>query len=148
MVASLKTLANSLSSFPPENLDVTVETDDTISEARIVSYPKDVLYFMASFIAVVCISHFFSLCYRYTIRTRASMAQLRTSISALRLPTAFVDSLRALVFRWTIPLGSSFTLSLAGLGLALGYICVLFSCTFVDSMFLAIYRLRISVHNW
>ena len=140
MVAALKTLENSLSSFPPVNLAVTTNVDKTIRKARTLSYPKHVLYYIASFIALMSLCHFLSLGYRYATRNRASNAQLRTSISGFRLPAALVDSLRALVFRWTIPVGSSFTLSLAELTLALCYIGLLFSWTFVGSRFLEIYK--------
>jgi hypothetical protein len=140
MVAALKTLANSLSSFPPVSLAVTPNLDRAIRKARTVSYPKYVLYYIAGFIALMSLSHFLSLGYRYATRNRASNARLRTSISVFRLPAALVDSLRALVFRWTVPVGSSFTLSLAELTLALCYIALLFSWTFVGSRFLEIYR--------
>ena len=148
MVALLRPFANSLSSLSSGNLATVIyrDDDDDIGEDRAISYPKYVLYLIASFIALVSLSHFLSLGYRYATRKRAYRAQLRTSISAFRLPTALVDSLRAIVFRWTVPLGSSFTLSLAELGLALGYIGVLFSWTLAASMSLVFYGFRILVH--
>jgi hypothetical protein len=145
MLAPLKALASSLSSFPPGSPTGVINPDRDIGKARTIAYSKYVLYLIASFIVLISLSHFLSLGYRYATRKRAHRAQLRTSFSTIRLPTALADSLRALVFRWTVPIGSSFTLSLAELGLAVGYIGVLFSWTLVGSMFLAIYRFRISV---
>ena len=131
MVAASKTLP----SFSPVTLAVPTNLDRTIRKARTAAYPKHVVYYVASFIALMSVLHFLSLGYRYATRKRGSNARLRTGISVLRLPAALVDSLRALVFRWTVPFGSSFTLSMAELTLSMCYIGLLFSWTFVGSRF-------------
>lgn len=133
MIPSFNSIAIALSSSSLGNVDAVVNPDKNIRNARILEYPKQALYFIASFIALVSLCHLLSLGYRYTTRNRPPEVQRRANIAVSRLPTALVDTFRALFFRWTIPLGSSFTLNLAELGLILGYIGVLFSWTFVNS---------------
>ena len=134
MVPSFNSIARALSSSLG-NVDAraVVNPDRKIRNARTSEYPKQALYFIASFIALVSLCHLLSLGYSYVTRHRPSEVQRRASISVSRVPTALVDTFRALFFRWTIPLGSSFTLNLAELGLTVGYIGVLFSWTFVNS---------------
>jgi len=134
MVPTLNFIARALSSSV-RNVDVAVNPDKNIRNAKILEYPKQALYFIASFIALVSLCHFLSLGNRYSTRNRASEEGRRASISAFKLPAALVDTFRALFFRWTIPFAWSFTLNLAELGVTLGYIGVLFSWTFVNSMF-------------
>ena len=133
MVPSLNFIARAVSSPSLGNVHAVVNPDRILRNARTVEYPKQAIYFIASFIALVSLCHFISLGNRYSTRNRASEAQRSTSISASRLPAALVDTFRAVFFRWTIPLAWSFTLNLAELGLTLGYIGVLFSWSFVNS---------------
>jgi len=108
--------------------------DKAIAGARNSSYPKQVAYFMASFIAVISLCHIFSMLYQFITRQRVYGWNRRTAPSLRRVPTAAVDFLRTLALRWTIPVGSSHELNLAEVGLTLGYMAVLFSWTFVNSM--------------
>ncbi|KIM37179.1 hypothetical protein M413DRAFT_77388 [Hebeloma cylindrosporum] len=133
MLPSINLIARTISFPSLGNVDAVVNPDKNIRNARIVEYPKQALYFIASFIALVSLCHFFSLGYRYATRNRFSDVQRRDRILLSRLPIALVDTLRALFFRQTIPIGSSFTLNLAELCLILGYLGVLFSWTFVNS---------------
>ncbi|KAF8961720.1 ferric reductase NAD binding domain-containing protein, partial [Flammula alnicola] len=96
-------------------------------------YPKQIIYLLASFTALVSLCHFLSLGYRYATRNRVYAAKKKTAISLRRLPAAVADSARAVTFRWTLALGSSYTLNLAGVFLTLGYIAVLLTWTFVNS---------------
>lgn len=110
-----------------------VDPDKAIRISRFFSYPKQVLYLVASFIALVSLCHFISLAYRFAIRFRV-YPTTRTPFSLRRFPTAVIDSLRAIAFRWTVPIGSSHTLNLAEVGMTLGYTGVVLSWTFVNSM--------------
>lgn len=109
-----------------------VDPDKAIRIPRFFSYPKQVLYLVSSFIALVSLCHFISLAYRYAIRNRTYSATRRPS-ALRRFPTAVIDSLRAIAFRWTVPIGASYTLNLAEVGMTLGYTGVLLSWTFVNS---------------
>ncbi|PPQ88182.1 hypothetical protein CVT25_005147 [Psilocybe cyanescens] len=109
-----------------------VDPDKAIRISRFFSYPKQVLYLVASFIALVSLCHFISLAYRFAIRFRV-YPTTRTPFSLRRFPTAVIDSLRAIAFRWTVPIGSSHTLNLAEVGMTLGYTGVVLSWTFVNT---------------
>ena len=112
--------------------------DKVIRKVRTSSYPKQVLYLIASFIAFISLCHFFSLFYKFLDhRKRTCGSKRRTfTLSLTRLPAAVTDSFRTLAFRWTVPVGSSYELNFAEVGLILGYMAVLFSWTFVNSMLL------------
>lgn len=98
------------------------------------AYPKHILYFIASFIALVSLCHFLSMFYSFITRKRVYHWKKRTTMSFTRLPAAVADSFRILAFRWTIPIGSSQELNLVEVGLSLSYIAILFTWTFVNSM--------------
>ena len=114
-----------------------VDPNKAIRIARFFSYPKQVLYLLASFIALVSICHFISLGYyfltRHRRRTVPNGPPDGNKIRWSRFPAAVLDTLRTLSFRYTIPLGANYTFNLAELGLTVGYIGVLFSWTFVNS---------------
>lgn len=114
-----------------------VDPNKAIRISRFFSYPKQVLYLLASFIALVSICHFISLGYYLLTRHRRRAVHNRppdgTKIRWRRLPASALDTLRAISFRYTIPLGANYTFNLAELGLTVGYIGVLFTWTFVNS---------------
>ena len=110
------------------------KADKAMINARDFSYPIQILYFIASLIALISLCHFFTLFYMFTTRKRVYDWKQRSAVSLRRVPAAAVDSFRTLVFRWTVPVGSSRELNFAEVGLTLGYIAVLFSWTFVNSM--------------
>ncbi|KDR80476.1 hypothetical protein GALMADRAFT_1202327 [Galerina marginata CBS 339.88] len=116
----------------PGVVDAAVDPNKAIRIARFFSYPKQVLYLLASFIALVSICHFLTLAYTYITRNRV-YTRKRTTVSLSRLPIAVVDSLKALTLRWTVPIGPSFTLNLFELFVTLAYMAVLFSWTFVNT---------------
>ena len=109
-------------------------TDGELKNARILAYPKQVLYFLASFIALISLCHFFSIFYRFIIRKRIHEWNKRTTVSLTRLPAAVADSFRALAFRWTVPVGSSHELNFVEVGLTLAYMAILYTWAFVNSM--------------
>ena len=108
------------------------DTDDDLQNARILTYPKQVLYLIASFIALISLCHFLSLFYHSIIRKRSHEWKRRTTVSLTRLPAAAADSFRTLAFRWTVPVGSSHELNFVEMGLTLAYMAVLFTWTFVN----------------
>ena len=109
-------------------------TDHDLRNARILAYPKQVLYFVVSFIALISLCHFLSMFYHFIFQKRIHEWKRRTNVSLTRLPAAVADSFRALAFRWTVPVGSSHELNFAEVGLTLGYMAVLYTWTFVNSM--------------
>ena len=109
-------------------------TDRDLENARILAYPKQVIYFTASFIALISLCHFFSMFYHFIIRKRIHEWKRRTTVSLTSLPAAVADSFRALAFRWTIPVGPSHELNFVEVGLTLGYMAVLYTWAFVNSM--------------
>ena len=109
-------------------------TDKELRKARTLAYPKQVLYFIAGFIALIFLCHFFSMFYRFVLRKRIHEWKRRTTVSLTRIPAALADSFRALAFRWTVPVGSSHELNFVEVGLTLAYMAVLFTWTFVNSM--------------
>ena len=102
--------------------------------ANFLTYPKQVVYFIVSFIALISICHFLSMLYHFIIRRRIHKWKRRTTVSLTRLPAAVADSFRALAFRWTVPVGSSHELNFVEIGLTLGYMAVLYTWAFVNSM--------------
>ena len=109
-------------------------TDKDLLNARILAYPKQVLYFIASFIALISLCHFFSIFYHFIIRKRIHEWKRRTTVSLTRLPAAVADSFRALAFRWTVPVGLSHELNFVEVGLTLAYMAILYTWAFVNSM--------------
>ncbi|KAF8809132.1 hypothetical protein BYT27DRAFT_7232494 [Phlegmacium glaucopus] len=113
------------------------KADSAIYKTQTTSYPKEVLYLIASVIALISLNHFLSIFYHFITRKRVYGWKQRTAVSLARVPAAVVDSFRTLAFRWTVPIGSSHELNLAEVGLALGYIAAIFSWTFVNTTTIA-----------
>ncbi|KAF9051278.1 ferric reductase NAD binding domain-containing protein [Panaeolus papilionaceus] len=103
--------------------------DRVIRLARFFSYPKQVIYLLISFLALISLVHFFSLAQKYI---RARHARSKPAWYS-RVPYAIVDSLRAVLFRWTIPVPFGYSLNIAEVGLTLGYLAVLLTWTFVNT---------------
>ncbi|KAF9478931.1 hypothetical protein BDN70DRAFT_879320 [Pholiota conissans] len=112
--------------------------DKALRVARSWAYPKQILYLLASFTALLTIIHFASLTHRYLTRRRiypsrkASDAE-HAPVQLQRLPLALADSLRALAFRWTVPIGFGYTLNVAEVFLAAAYMAIMFTWTFVNT---------------
>ncbi|KAF4618189.1 hypothetical protein D9613_011675 [Agrocybe pediades] len=114
-------------------LAAAVDPNKAIRIARFFSYPKQVLYLTASFIALVSICHYVSLAYRYVKRNRVYPATRDSSLRMYRLPAALTNSAKALAFRWTVPLGSSFQLNLVEVFMMAAYIAVLFTWALINT---------------
>ena len=113
---------------------VSSNAESALRKARNFSYPKQILYLIAIFIALLSLCHFFSIFYQFMTRRRAHDWKRRSAVSLLRVPAAVADSFRTLAFRWSIPIGSSHELNLAEVATTLVYMAVVFFCTFVNSM--------------
>jgi hypothetical protein len=111
-------------------------TDEDLQNARILAYPKHIIYFIVSFIALISLCHFFSMFYHFIIRKRIHEWKSRTTVSFTRLPAAVADSFRTLAFRWTVPFGSSHELNFVEVGLTLAYMAILYTWALVNSMLL------------
>ncbi|KAJ7153836.1 ferric reductase NAD binding domain-containing protein [Mycena filopes] len=105
-------------------------------------YPKQVWYFMASFIALVSAAHFLALLHARVTRARVPPrakegvgAPLRHGVKWRRLPLATLNLFRTLAFRWslTLTLGGAYTLNVADFLLAGMYLAVIFTWTFINS---------------
>jgi ferric-chelate reductase len=107
--------------------------DHALIDARDFDYPKQIVYLIVSFIALISLCHFFSMFYHFIIRKRVHERNRRTAVSLTRVPAAVGDSFRTLAFRWTVPVGSSHELNFAEVGLALAYMAVLFTWSLINS---------------
>ncbi|KAJ6518002.1 ferric reductase NAD binding domain-containing protein [Mycena vitilis] len=99
-------------------------------------YPKQVWYFMATFIGLVAACHAASLLYAYLTRRRpppSNDGPLRHDVSWRRLPLATLNLFRTIIFRWSIVIAGSYTLNVADFLLAAMYLTVLFTWTFINS---------------
>lgn len=124
----------------------TADPDRTIRVVHAQNYPVQVWYFLASFIFLLTVINYTGRMMGYylaRVRRRQlsqvsseSSAQglpIRGSISLLRLPQALADTLRALSFRWTIPIGRSYTLNVAEVVLAAVYIAICLAWSLINS---------------
>ncbi|XP_006463197.1 hypothetical protein AGABI2DRAFT_120020 [Agaricus bisporus var. bisporus H97] len=99
-------------------------------------------YFLASFIFMISVINCIDIVFAYfrARRQRRRLAQtsstslsLRGSIDLLRLPLALTDTFRALSFRWTIPIGRSYSLNVMQVILTGIYIAALYSWSLINS---------------
>ena len=125
-----------MSPFFQNTVVVAVPTiaDETIRTARILSYPKQILYLVGTLLILVSLCHFFSIFYQFITRKRVHGWKQRSSVSLQKVPAAVIDSFRTIAFRWSIPIGSSHELNLAEVALTLGYMAILYTWTFINSM--------------
>ncbi|KAJ6533461.1 ferric reductase NAD binding domain-containing protein [Mycena sp. CBHHK59/15] len=125
------------STFPPSYAVArstlkTVDPDRAPRTALASLYPKEVWWFLATFIFLVSLCHFTSFAVaRFSPRHAAAPA--RHAVSLRRLPLAVLNLFRAVAFRWTITVGGAYTLNLADFMLSAAYIAVLFTWTFINS---------------
>ncbi|KAJ7472575.1 iron reductase [Mycena latifolia] len=99
-------------------------------------YPKQVWWFLATFIGLVTVCHFISVIHAYFSRQHASPradASLRHGVSWRRLPLATLNLFRTVAFRWSITIAGAYTLNVADFMLAAMYLTVLFTWTFINS---------------
>ncbi|KZT06675.1 iron reductase [Laetiporus sulphureus 93-53] len=105
-------------------------------------YPKQVWYLVACFLFTISLCQFGSwVVSRLSSKKRSSSntdAEAGASIPPKRfsirnLPAAIVNTYRVMAFRWTLELGSSYTLNLAEVFVTCGYIIALFVWEFVNT---------------
>ncbi|KAF8177495.1 ferric reductase NAD binding domain-containing protein [Mycena galopus ATCC 62051] len=99
-------------------------------------YPKQVWYFLATFIVLVSACHAVSTLYAYLTCKRGPPtldASLRHGVSLNRLPLAILNLFRTITFRWSIMIAGSYTLNVADFLLAGMYCAVVFTWTFINS---------------
>ncbi|KAK0473728.1 hypothetical protein IW261DRAFT_674687 [Armillaria novae-zelandiae] len=113
----------------------TVDPDRIIRIGRAAEYPKQVWYFIASFIALVSLCHCLSVVFTYTRTLKPASKGIapRGRISLLRLPRALVELFRVVAFRCTIPVGQSHSLNVAEVFLTAAYIAVVFTWSLINS---------------
>jgi hypothetical protein len=108
-------------------------------------YPKQVWYFLATFIALVTACHFVSKFNAYLTRQHAPRETTTDSVSARRiswrrLPLALLNLWRTVAFRWSLTLNLAgagvYTFGVADFLVAGMYITVLFTWTFINSTLL------------
>ncbi|KAK1227107.1 hypothetical protein PQX77_009940 [Marasmius sp. AFHP31] len=115
--------------------------DKTIRIIRQDEYPKQLCYFLVSFICLVSLCQFATWAIRKTCRGRRSLgvdsekttpSSSSTAIRWRRLPSAVMNLYRIVVFRHTIIIGS-YSLNLAELALTCMYIIALFTWAFINT---------------
>ncbi|EKM76674.1 hypothetical protein AGABI1DRAFT_78091 [Agaricus bisporus var. burnettii JB137-S8] len=114
---------------------------DALRDERNDKYPLQVWYFLVCFIFLVSVINWIDIAFAYVRakRQRRRLAQtsstslsLRGSIDLLRLPLALTDTFRALSFRWTIPIGRSYSLNIMQVLLSATYIVILFAWSLIN----------------
>ncbi|KAJ6525947.1 hypothetical protein B0H19DRAFT_970901 [Mycena capillaripes] len=122
--------------FPTDAVKQSVDPDRVPRILLANLYPKQVWYFMATFIGLVAACHAISLLHAHWTRKQAppsADAPLRHGVSWRRLPLATLNLFRTITFRWSIVVAGSYTLNVADFLLATMYLGVLFTWTFINS---------------
>ncbi|KAJ7675188.1 ferric reductase NAD binding domain-containing protein [Mycena rosella] len=120
----------------PSVLAQTVDPDRAPRIFLANEYPKQLWYFLATFLALVAICHFVSVISAYFTRQHVrpkADAPLRHGVSWDRLPLAFLELFRTITFRWSITIAGAYTLNVADFVLAAMYLTILFTWTFINS---------------
>lgn len=111
----------------------TPDPDRTLRIIHASEYPKQVWYLLASFIALVSLCHLISFVRTHPRkRPPPTNGFLRGAISYRKVFAAILDTYRAIAFRWTLPIGRSYTLNLAEVFLTAAYIAVLFTWALIN----------------
>jgi ferric-chelate reductase len=128
------------SSFDPVVAAKAKSQEEILRGEREDNYPLEVWYFLASFIFLVSIVNWADVAIGY-LRARRQQRKLaqqlpegsnrRGSIDLSRLPLALTDTFRALSFRWTIPIGRSYSLNVMQMLLTATYIVILYTWAFI-----------------
>jgi len=143
--------SSSTSSSVAEPSKAPANPDKVISNARIIDYPHQLWFFIASFIALVACLQFISFLHgkysrKNTRRTASSAVDPEASpnqtstvhshgqLQLRRLPIAIINTFRIIAFRTTLNIGQSYTLNLAEIAITIMYISALFTWGFINSM--------------
>lgn len=107
--------------------------DKIIRIAQAVSFPIRAWYCIGSFIGFVSLCHFISLFYRFYFKSSAATASsTRDVVRYRRIPSASLSVFRALAFRWTLPIGESYTISITEIFLTGAYMAIVFTWSMVN----------------
>ncbi|KAG6853299.1 hypothetical protein C0991_005354 [Blastosporella zonata] len=112
------------------------DPDRTIRIAHAVNYPNSVWFCVAAFIALAALFNAASCSYQaLAIRRQKPLktSPIRGRISLSRLPTATANALRAIAFRSTFQIGSSYSINVAELFLTAAYCTLIFVWSLVNS---------------
>ncbi|PFH49410.1 hypothetical protein AMATHDRAFT_147750 [Amanita thiersii Skay4041] len=112
----------------------TPDPDRQIRVTRSFEYPKQVWYLLVCFIALLALVHWSQRAWALTRKdSRVAQPVQRPSSSFRRLPLAVIDTFRAIAFRWTIPVGPSYSINLVEVFLTAGYIASLFAWSLMNT---------------
>lgn len=121
--------------------------DRIIRARRTKQYPQQLWWLIASFIGLIAIVQFLSwtiskFSSRTPLQKKPGDAEVGESTPAparhsswRRLPTALINLYRVVAFRWSLNIGSSYTLTFAELFVTAAYIVALLTWEFVNSQF-------------
>ncbi|GBE84199.1 iron reductase [Sparassis crispa] len=113
-------------------------TDKTIRVGRAKSYPNEVWWFVSCFIFTVAIFQYGSWAISKLLRRRAAAQEALQNdtegggagpnrrFSVRRLPLAILNAYRVVAFRWTLEIGSWYTLNFAEVFVTCSYIIAIF----------------------
>ncbi|CCM05290.1 uncharacterized protein FIBRA_07504 [Fibroporia radiculosa] len=115
-------------------------TDKTLRVERAKEYPQQVWYLIACFIATVALFQFVSWAVTKLTKKAPSSGDAESGARASRrgfsirhIPRAIINFYRVIAFRWTLQIGSSYTLNLAEVFVICGYTAALFVWEFINS---------------
>lgn len=111
----------------------TSNPDRNIRSARALTYFKQVWYLLGCFIALVSLYNISAMLYLRIRKRYFGTSPTRGTASLARIPASLMNAMRAIAFRWTIPLGSSLQLNFAKVFLTLMYCGVLFTWSLMNS---------------
>ncbi|PCH37152.1 iron reductase [Wolfiporia cocos MD-104 SS10] len=119
-----------------------VSPDKALRVARAKGYPNEVWWLIACFVGMITVFQLGSWLVSTLFRLKksssagdaeAGISQANGRFSLRRIPEAIVNTYRVLAFRWTIQVGSSYTLNLAEVVVTFGYIIALFVWEFINT---------------
>lgn len=111
----------------------TPDPDRAIRIAQAITYPNRAWFCVAAFIAFVSACHILALIHRLTRKKSPQRGSTRGAVSLYRLPSATMNAFRAFVFRYTVPIGSSYTLNVAEVFLTAAYTTLIFVWSLVNT---------------
>ncbi|KAF9528716.1 ferric reductase NAD binding domain-containing protein [Crepidotus variabilis] len=107
--------------------------DKVLRVARTLVYPQHLIWLIVGCIALLSIVNFASLAWRHFSRGRRYSSSTRHAISVTRIHLAAADTLQALAFRWTLPIGNSFSINFFEFAVCVAYVAALLSWSFADT---------------
>ncbi|EGN94560.1 hypothetical protein SERLA73DRAFT_62268 [Serpula lacrymans var. lacrymans S7.3] len=114
----------------------TAPTDKTLRVERYTLYPEQVWYLFAVFIFVVGV-------FQTINDPELASTSASRGLSLRRIPLALTNAYRVVAFRWTLEIGSSYTLNMAEVFVTIAYIVMLFIWAFINTTDLEGHKLDI-----